>query len=202
MKERSGYSDTSLLEALKNDSTIDDAIRHLYRTQFHLTMAYIKKNNGSDEDAEDIFQEVVLTFIDLVKKDKFRGESTVSTFLYALTRNTWLNELKKRGRTKIRDEKFEKAKDTIGPDVSNYLVNREMKAQLMNVVESLGETCKKILVAVYFDNLAMKEILNLLNYENEQVVRNKKYKCLKQMEQLIAGKPNLAKNLQSIIFYE
>jgi RNA polymerase sigma factor (sigma-70 family) len=202
MKERSGYSDTSLLEALKNDSTIDDAIRHLYRTQFHLTMAYIKKNNGSDEDAEDIFQEVVLTFIDLVKKDKFRGESTVSTFLYALTRNTWLNELKKRGRTKIRDEKFEKAKDTIGPDVSNYLVNREMKAQLMNVVESLGETCKKILVAFYFDNLAMKEILNLLNYENEQVVRNKKYKCLKQMEQLIAGKPNLAKNLQSIIFYE
>jgi RNA polymerase sigma factor (sigma-70 family) len=202
MKERSGYSDTSLSEALKNDSTIDDAIRHLYRTQFHLTMAYIKKNNGSDEDAEDIFQEVVLTFIDLVKKDKFRGESTVSTFLYALTRNTWLNELKKRGRTKIRDEKFEKAKDTIGPDVSNYLVNREMKAQLMNVVESLGETCKKILVAFYFDNLAMKEILNLLNYENEQVVRNKKYKCLKQMEQLIVGKPNLAKNLQSIIFYE
>jgi RNA polymerase sigma factor (sigma-70 family) len=202
MQARNEYTDTRLIEALKMDSTIDDAIRYLYREQFQLTTAYIKQNNGSDEDAEDIFQEVVLTFIDLIKKDKFRGESSVSTFIYALTRNTWLNELKKRGRSKLRDEKFEKAKDTIGPDVSNYIVNREMRAQLMNVVDSLGETCKKILLAFYFDNLAMKEILNLLDYENEQVVRNKKYKCLKQMEQMISAKPNLAKNLQSILNYE
>ena len=77
-----------------------------------------------------------------------------------------------------------------------------MKTQLMNVVDSLGDGCKKILLAFYFDNLAMKDILKTTDYENEQVVRNKKYKCLKQLEQMIARQPNLAKNLQSILSYE
>ena len=202
MEIRSSFTDTTLLQSLRLDTNIDEAIKHLYRTQFAITTAYIKQNNGNDEDAEDIFQEVIVTFIDLVKKEKFRGESSVSTFLYALTRNTWLNELKKRGRAKLRNEKFEKGKETTGMDASHYIANREMKAQLMNLVGSLGETCKKILLAFYFENLAMKEILTLLDYENEQVVRNKKYKCLKQMEQMISAQPNLAKNLQSILFYE
>ena len=44
----------------------------------------------------------------------------------------------------------------------------------------------------------MKDILKTLQYENEQVVRNKKYKCLKQLEQMITGDPELAKNLKSL----
>ena len=87
-------------------------------------------------------------------------------------------------------------------DVSHYIANREQKAQLMGIVDSLGETCKKILLAFYFDNLAMKDILQNLQYENEQVVRNKKYKCLKQLEQMMTAQPQLAKNLKSVLLYE
>ncbi|CAN5122757.1 hypothetical protein BH11BAC5_BH11BAC5_16780 [soil metagenome] len=192
------FDDATLLQALRSNANPDEAIRHLYRTQYNLTKIYIQQNSGSEEDAEDIFQEVICSFIDIVKKDKFRGESSVSTFLYALTRNTWLNELKKRDRAKIRDEKFEKQKDTTGPDVSHFIANRETNNQLMQLVNSLGETCKQILLAFYFENLAMKDILKNLAYENEQVVRNKKYKCLKQLEQTIMSNPQLAKNLKSV----
>ncbi len=85
-------------------------------------------------------------------------------------------------------------------DVSHLIVNREMKSQLMQLVDTLGETCKKILLAFYFENLAMKEILKTLDYENEQVVRNKKYKCLKQLEQMMTANPVLLKTLNP--FYE
>jgi len=193
------FTDSSLIQALKSGTNTDDAIRHLYRTQYRMTSAYIRQNNGTDQDAEDIFQEVILVFIDVLKKEKFRGESSVSTFLYALTRNIWLNELKKRGRSKLRDEVFEKGKDKTDMDVSHLIANREIKTQLMKLVESLGETCQKILLAVYFENLAMRDILKTLNYENEQVVRNKKYKCLKQLEQMLAGQPALAKSLKSLL---
>jgi RNA polymerase sigma factor (sigma-70 family) len=195
-------TDKSLIEALRSDEAPDDAIRYLYREQFGLTAAYIRQNSGTQEDAEDIFQEVVLVFIEILKKDKFRNESSVSTFLYALTRNIWLNELKKRGKSKLRDEIFEKEKGTEELDISHFLVNRELKSELMQLVDKLGETCKKILMAFYFENLAIREILQNLNYENEQVVRNKKYKCLKQLEQMLTAQPVLAKNLKSILFYE
>jgi len=193
------FTDSGLIQALKSGTNTDDAIRHLYRTQYRMTSAYIRQNNGTDQDAEDIFQEVILVFIDVLKKEKFRGESSVSTFLYALTRNIWLNELKKRGRSKLRDEVFEKGKDRTDIDVSHLIANREIRTQLMKLVESLGETCQKILLAFYFENLAMREILKTLNYENEQVVRNKKYKCLKQLEQMLAGKPALSKSLKSLL---
>ncbi len=202
MEKGSHFTDTALLQLLKSNESPDEGIKYLYRSQYTVTKAYINQNNGSDQDAEDIFQEVIVTFIELVKKDKFRGESSVATFLYAITRNTWLNELKKRGRSKLRDEKFEKAKDSTEMDISHLIVNREIKRQLMQVVDSLGDTCKKILLAFYFENLAMKDILKTMQYENEQVVRNKKYKCLKQLEQMMTAQPQLAKNLKSVLFYE
>ena len=86
--------------------------------------------------------------------------------------------------------------------MSHLIVNREMKSQLMQLVDKLGEACKKILLAFYFENLSMREILNHLDYENEQVVRNKKYKCLKQLEQMMTGQPGLVKNLKSALLYE
>jgi RNA polymerase sigma factor (sigma-70 family) len=199
MNTGKGFTDLSLIRALGSDDNRDEAIRHLYRSQYNLTAAYIRQNSGTDEDAEDIFQEVILVFIEVLKKDKFRGESSVSTFLYALTRNIWLNELKKRGRAKLRDEIFEKGRDQTEIDVSHLIVNREDKTQLMKLVDTLGETCKKILLAFYFENLSVKEILKSLKYENEQVVRNKKYKCLKQLEQLVAEQPVLLKNLKSLL---
>src|SRR5207342_820733 len=101
------YTDLSLIQALQSEPIPDEAIKELYRNHYNLTAAYIRQNSGSDQDAEDIFQEVILAFIEILKKDKFRGESSVSTFLYAVTRNIWLNELKKRERSRQRDEIFE-----------------------------------------------------------------------------------------------
>ena len=202
METSTHYSDTELLQVLRTGLHGDEAIRQLYRTQFNMTRAYIYQNNGNEADAEDIFQEVLVSFIELVKKDKFRGDCSVSTFIQVLTRHTWLNELKKRGKARQRDEKFEKAKEITGMDISHYINQREMKSQLMQMVDALGETCKKILLAFYFDNLPMKDILQSTSFDNEQVVRNKKYKCLKSLEQKIAEIPSLAKNLKSILSYE
>jgi RNA polymerase sigma factor (sigma-70 family) len=199
MDVKKDFTDHSLIQTLRSDANPDEAIRYLYRKHFRTTVVFIKQNNGTEQDAEDIFQELLLVFIEILKKDKFRGESSVSTFLYALTRNIWLNELNKRGKSKRRDEIFEKGKDKTDPDVSYFIADRETKMQLLGVVDKLGEICKKILIAFYFENLAMKEILESLTYENEQVVRNKKYKCLKQLEQMMNAEPNLVKNLKSAL---
>jgi RNA polymerase sigma factor (sigma-70 family) len=191
--------DEELLAAIRQGDGLDAAIRSVYKEHFE-SMAWIVKNNsGSQQDAEDIFQEVLVNFIDLVQKGKFRGESTVKTFLFSMTKHTWLNELKKRGRSEVRELKYEKMKDQQETDVTYMIAEREAKKQVMDVVEKLGDTCKKILVMFYYENRSMKEILDSLEYENEQVVRNKKYKCLKQLEQMITTNPSLTQTLKSIL---
>jgi hypothetical protein len=45
----------------------------------------------------------------------------------------------------------------------------------------------------------MKEILDQTDYESEQVVRNKKYKCLKQLEKMVNANPALRETLKNLI---
>lgn len=191
--------DAELLEAIRQGKGLDTAIKSIYRDHFE-SLAWIMKNNsGNQQDAEDIFQEVVVNFIELVQKDKFRGEASIKTFLFSMIRHTWLNELKKRGRSEVRELKYEKAQPQEETDVSHLIADREAKKQVMDVVEQLGDTCKKILIMFYFGNLSMKEILANLKYENEQVVRNKKYKCLKQLERMITSNPSLTQTLKNLL---
>ena len=193
------FSDSELLNSLRSGTRIDDAIRAIYKNNFESLSWYVINNSGSRQDAEDVFQEVVVNFIELVQKDKFRGESTIKTFLFSLNRHTWLNELKRRGRALAREEKYEKGQEKTEMDVSHFIAGREAKSQVIQLVGQLGETCKKILLMFYYENLSIGEILENMHYENEQVVRNKKYKCLKQLEQMINENPTLKQTLKNLL---
>jgi RNA polymerase sigma factor (sigma-70 family) len=192
-------ADAELLGDLRSGDRMDDAIKTIYRSYFDSLGWYIMNNNGSRQDAEDIFQEVVVSFIDLVQKNKFRGESGIKTFLFALNRHAWLNELKKRGRTLKREEKYQKGQELMEANISDIIIDREKRRQVAYLLEQLGDTCKKILLLFYYENLSITEILNNLHYENEQVVRNKKSKCLKQLEQMISEQPELKKTLKNLL---
>jgi len=196
------FSDEELIQALKMDRVSDLVIAFMYRSYFAVLSNHIRQNSGNEQDAEDIFQEVIVTFIEIVKKDKFRGESGIKTFLFTLNKYTWLNELKKRGRAALREEKYESGKDDDERDASHWLIDREAKGLVSALMDKLGEVCKTILTAYYYQDLPMKEILPMVNFENEQVLRNKKYKCLKNLEQMLAANPGLAQRFKSALAYE
>jgi RNA polymerase sigma factor (sigma-70 family) len=193
------FPDSELVSNLRAGKRMDESIKAIYRDHFSSLSWYIMNNSGSRQDAEDVFQEVVVSFIDMVQKDKFRGESTVKTLLFSLNRFTWLNELKRRGRALAREEKFERAQEKVEPDSHHQVADREGREEVARLVGELGETCQKILLLFYYENLSMKEILEATDYENEQVVRNKKYKCLKQLEQMILEKPALKETLKNLL---
>ncbi|MCW3116222.1 MAG: hypothetical protein JWM28_304 [Chitinophagaceae bacterium] len=198
MEEARLFSDIELIENLRSGRMLNESVKSVYRSYFELLSRYILSNNGSLQDAEDIFQEVVVNFIDLVRKNKFRGEATIKTFLYVMNKNTWLNELKKRQRTANRELKYDRAQDDVEMDVAHFIAGREVKKEVLNMVNRLGEACKKVLLLFYYENLSIKEILENTGYENEQVVRNKKYKCLKQLEQIIGANPASMQTLKNL----
>ncbi|MBI3139117.1 MAG: sigma-70 family RNA polymerase sigma factor [Sphingobacteriales bacterium] len=193
------FPDSELLGNLRSGQRMEETIKAIYRGHFEGLCWYVMNNNGSRQDAEDNFQEVLVSFIDVVQRDKFRGESSIKTFLFSLNRYTWLNELKRRGRAQLREEKYEKGQERVQLDTSHYITGREEKAEVLRIVGALGETCRKILVLFYYETLSMKEILERTEYETEQVVRNKKYKCLKQLEQRINANPALKETLKNLI---
>lgn len=193
------FPDSELVANLRSGNRMEETIKAIYRSYFDSLCWYVMNNNGSRQDAEDIFQEVVVAFIDLVQKDKFRGESTVKTFLFSLNRHSWLNELKRRGRALAREEKYEKGQDRVELDTGHLIADREGRAEVARLVGELGESCRTILLLFYYENRSMREILAATEFENEQVVRNKKYKCLKQLEQMLNANPALKHTLKNLL---
>ena len=199
MDSNRSFSDGELIANLRSGDRLNESVKAIYRDCFDMLSRYVINNNGSPQDAEDIFQEVVVGFIDLVQKNKFRGEASVKTFLFAMNKHSWLNELKRRSRAEKREMNYEKGQENIELDAAHFIAGREAKNELMAIVTRLGDTCKKILLMFYYDNLSMKEILDNTDFENEQVVRNKKYKCLKQLEQMINHDPLLMNTFKNAL---
>lgn len=194
------WTDEEILMALRDPFRSADGIRMLYKGYLGSLTAYVVSNSGSEDDAQDIFQEVVVAFVHQVKAGKFRQESSIKTFLYAMNRNLWLNELKRRDRAGVREKKFEETRWLSGrEETATFMERKESAQKLMQVMERLGEGCKKVLLLFYFENRAMKEILDETAYENEQVVRNKKYKCLKKLEELIRKQESLYQQLKTFL---
>ena len=193
------FTDAEIISNLANDHQTSATIRFLYRENFGMLSRYILNNSGNEQDAEDIFQEVMVAFIHLLKAGKFRGESSIRTFLFSLNKNIWLNELKRRGRASLREEKYEKNMNREEQSAGIAMELQQTKQDLLKTLESLGENCKKILLLFYYENRSMKEIVNELPYENEQVVRNKKGKCLKKLEELVKGNQTLYDQLKNYI---
>lgn len=177
-------SDVELIENLKQPAKIDASIKSIYKECYTPLSRFIISNNGSPEDAEDVFQEVIISFIMIVQKGKFKGESSIKTFLSSINRHIWLNELRKRQMKQafLRNPmKFKSIDDT---GILAIIDERESHREIMLLLDQLSEVCKQVLMLYYYNNLSIKEIKQRLALSSEKLVRNKKYKCLKKLNEL------------------
>src|ERR1700730_14158057 len=99
MKVAEKYTDPELIAAIGEPRDLNKAILFLYQQYSESTCSFIMGYGGSRQDAEDVFQETVVSFIDVVKKGKYRMEASIKTFLVSVAKNIWLNEIKKRERS-------------------------------------------------------------------------------------------------------
>jgi RNA polymerase sigma factor (sigma-70 family) len=199
MNKKIQFSDSELVKAIYEKDMLEQAIGQIYREHAAITRSFIMGKGGTEQDADDIFQETVVSFIDTVQKGKFRQESAIRTFLISISKNLWYNEIRRRQRAGNREKLFEMEREQEETGSSDAIGNRELNQQLNQLLLSLGDSCRKILELFYYENLSMKEIVSHLHYENEQVVRNKKYKCLQQLTEKMKQNPMAAQQINELI---
>src|SRR5215831_15294466 len=125
MKNAARYDDEMLLALIGKKESLNEGIHAIYRQYAEPVQAFIMSKGGSQADAEDVFQETVTAFIDIVQKGKYRGEAAVRTFLISISKNVWYNALQKRNRSAERDKIFDNAAEKEEQDVSHYIAERE-----------------------------------------------------------------------------
>lgn len=170
------------------------ALKKLYDTLRPKVIHYVKQNNGSIPEAKDVLQDAIVAVYSSIINKKFRSESALSTYTFAVVKNQWLNRLK---RKRVEIKYIETQDDSIfESDMLPAYLDAERKNIIEQIFMKMGEGCKEILVKIYYLNYSMKEIVTESNYENEQVARNKKYKCMKRLKKVIQGNESVCRWLR------
>ncbi|KPM48245.1 RNA polymerase sigma factor [Jiulongibacter sediminis] len=199
MPQNAALSEEEVLLRIQSNHQINSAVSWLYARYYDRLETLILRNSGSADDAADIIQETMIAFINIVQQGKFRGESGVNTFLQSIARNLWLGKLRKgKSQAKLHENWGEEAKQE-SVDLEKELQYKEATDLVSGIFKNLGEACQKLLNLFYFKELSMKEILPEMNFENEQVLRNKKTKCMKSLMAEIKQKPVWAETLKSAL---
>ncbi|MEM1322088.1 MAG: sigma-70 family RNA polymerase sigma factor [Bacteroidota bacterium] len=184
-------TDDQLIAALQSSDQLEvnKALKGLYARYYPVIANFVSQNNGSADDAADIFQDAIIVFYRKIRTGELQLNCSVLTYLYSVCRNLWLYRL--RGRKKQVQLNDELESIPIDENSLDVLMADESKEQIASLMARLGEGCQRILRYFYFDRLRMRDIAQRMGLANEQVAKNKKAGCMKKLKTLIGESPGL-----------
>mgnify|MGYP003472037682 CR=1 FL=1 len=170
-----------LLEGLAREDRI--SIEKIYREHYSMVQSLVTNNNGSPDDAADIFQELMIVLFEKAKTGNFELHCQLKTFIYAVCRRLWLKKLGQLQRFTGTTDNLDDA-ISVDEDVEVH----EKRQEDFNVMEAalakIGEPCKSLLEAYYIQKKQMQAIAADFGYTNADNAKTQKYKCLVRLKKL------------------
>ena len=175
----------NFIKGIKNrDNKI---LQVIYKEHFSLIKSFVIKNNGTVDDARDVFQEAIIVIFRYAKRDDFKINCSFETFLYSISRTIWLNNLRNK---KIRIGKLDDIREFITFNASeNEQIEESAEFKLYQKhFLKLSDECQQ-LMRMFYDKVPYKEIAKKMNYKSIGIVKKKKFKCKEFLLKSIRNDP-------------
>jgi RNA polymerase sigma factor (sigma-70 family) len=173
-------NERALLQGLaRNDRK---AVETIYKQNYNMVQSLVINNNGSSDDAKDIFQEAMIVLYEKARSGTFELNCQVKTYVYSVCRRLWLKRLQQTNRfTEVANVE---SLVPVEEDIEEH-VKRNTEFEMMDkAIGSLGEPCKSLLEAYYLQKKNMQEIALSFGYTNAENAKNQKYKCLVRLKKI------------------
>ncbi|MBP1933167.1 RNA polymerase sigma factor [Ammoniphilus resinae] len=149
-----------------------DPFEKLFEDNFRPIYQYVYYMIGNKADAEDITQEVFMKVAS--SYDKFRGESSVSTWIYTIARRTVVDFIRQKKTKKFLTfwknhipEDFEAADDFDLP--SEIFEKKEQKEKIYFMLSRLPEKMRSVIYLRFMKGMSVQETALLLDISPNQV---------------------------------
>ncbi|MEJ0054353.1 MAG: sigma-70 family RNA polymerase sigma factor [Bacteroidota bacterium] len=155
---------------------------HLYEEVFPVCAQWIRKMNGTRNDAEDIFHDALVIYFEKISSNKPEFTVSPAAYILGIVKHLWsgkfrkdvsllsLNDLEK---TVTIPEDFYPAVNTI---------------RMLDLLERAGHQCLELLRSFYYEKLSMKELSSAMGYGSERSATVQKYKCIEKLRTSVKQK--------------
>jgi RNA polymerase sigma factor (sigma-70 family) len=173
--------DQDLLKGLAlNDKK---AVETIYRDNYNMVQSLVVNNNGTVQEAKDVFQEGMIVLFEKARSGSFELNCQLKTYVYSVCRRIWLKRLQQLNRFSIEADSVAEVVP-VEEDLEEHEKKDQEFVMLEKAIGSLGEPCKSLIEAFYIQKRNMQDIASQFGYTNADNAKNQKYKCLMRLKKI------------------
>ena len=136
----------------------------------------VRNHSGTRADAKDLFQDALIILLGKAKDEGFTLSCSISTYLYAICRNRWQEELRRRGRFTQELEALPEEPNDLGA----VLADEQNISLAERALQALGDKCQELLKRFYLLKDPLLTIAKSIGLAGEGAAKTRKYKCLEE----------------------
>lgn len=182
------FNEQALLKGLAQNDT--KAIETIYKDNFNMVQTYILNNNGSYDEARDIFQEAMIALYEKAQSESFVLTCKINTYVYSVCRRLWLKRLQQLGRYSNQVDGLEETVQ-VEEDLEIHEKRNTDFAIMERALNSLGEPCRSLIEGFYIKKMDMQALSKEFGYTNADNAKTQKYKCLMRLKKLFFAQYNI-----------
>jgi RNA polymerase sigma factor (sigma-70 family) len=158
----------------------------MYREHLPAVKGWILKNNGSENDARDIFQEGIIAIYDKALDPGFVLTCPLGAFIFHICRNKWISQLRKNKKMEVvinmEKERYKDEWDTTSL-VEQVEEEAIRQTRLEQAFAHLSELCQRLLKLVG-DGVAAADISMQLEMSKVSTFYRRKNACIERWRTL------------------
>jgi RNA polymerase sigma factor (sigma-70 family) len=142
-KTKLQFTDSQFIDGLRTNS--NDVLTALYKKYYNIVLKLIVSNNGTQEEAQDIYQETIIIVFENVKKPTFELNCQLQTYIYSIAKRLWLKQLKKNGKTFLFKENEEDQLTDVTNDLNEHFKKEDdiLEIGLNRAIDLIAQAIEK-----------------------------------------------------------
>ena len=154
----------------------------LYNEYYGLIQNFVLKNNGTKQDAEDLFQDVMIVFVEKLRYDNFTLTASLKTYIYAISKNLWYKKIRKNN---VNVEFNETYNESFFEEIQLSIDNEKSYAEKLQLyLTKITDHCSRLLKDMFFKDKSIEQIQEDYGYTSKHNLQNQKYKCVQQVKKI------------------
>ncbi|GAB4421708.1 MAG: hypothetical protein OHK0039_36910 [Bacteroidia bacterium] len=177
--------DAELIEGIRaGGTTRARTILLLYRQYLDLARRRSRRYRIDDEEAGDAYTDAVLTVVEHIAGQRYRGEASIKTYLSRIFRNKCVDRHRKNTTVSVVwTDVFPNLADG---DFLEEMMARERLATLHGYLDQVGERCKTLLL-LSGQGYSPEEIAREMGFSSPHSASSQRYKCLEKLKSLLGA---------------
>ncbi len=177
------FTDKQIVEGIRKKD--NEVLEWVYSKHFTPVKRFVIKTQGNLQDAQDVFQEGLVTVYRKVTGGAFKPENSFATFLFSICKNLWLKELRNKTLV-LRDEIVFRGTDFHPVDTESY---SDIRRQLVHkYLLRMDPECREMLFD-HNNRLSNNEIIDDKECVSHDTLRKRKSRCMQKLLDMIRKDP-------------